>query len=97
MSLFDKECQWPPGNTPLPTPSSQQVERGDLTHLLSIGEVTPGVLGSPVQKRPGHIAESLMKSHKNDEWIGAHLSYKERLRALGLFTLEEGRLECTNG
>lgn len=74
-----------------------RLREADLTHLLSTGEATPGVLylvlGSPVEKRFGHTAESLMKRHKNDYWIGAHLSYKERLRALGLFTLEEGRLD----
>lgn len=77
-----------PGNTSLPTPSFHQDEGGDLSHMFSTGKATPGalylVLGSPVEKRLGHIAESLMKRLRNDYWIGAHLSYKERLRVLSL-------------
>lgn len=81
MSLFDKECQWSPGNTSLPTPSFHQDEGGDLSHVFSTGKATPGalylVLGSPVEKRLGHIAESLMKRLRNDlDWSTSLLQGK---------------------
>jgi len=53
----------------------QQVNRGDLSSLLSTGEATVGllcpVLGSPVQER--HTGEGSIKGHKYDEGTGACL------------------------
>lgn len=67
-----------------------------LSHLLSNGGATPGVLGpvlgSLIQERHGHTVTMMMKGLE-------HLSYKQRLRELGLVRLDKNRLGgkgCTN-
>lgn len=61
--------------------------------LLSTDEAALGVLcpvlGFPVQERYGHTGGSPVKNIKEPE----HVSYGERLRELGLFSLESTRLK----
>lgn len=55
----------------------QQVDEGDPSPLLSIGEAVCGVLcpviGSPVQQTHGHAGESPAKGHKDEQGTGASL------------------------
>lgn len=59
---------------------------------MSLSQIAPGVLcpalGSPGQERRERTRESPVKGHKGDEGTGAS-SYEERLRELGLISLEK--------
>jgi len=69
----------------------QQVERGDSAPLLHPDETSPGVqhpaLEPSAKDRHGPVGVGREEGHKNDQRDGAP-SCEERLRELGLFSLE---------
>jgi len=74
----------------------QQVEGGDSASLLRSSETPPGVLHPALepsaQDRHGAVGVIPEEGHKSDPRAGEPLCCEERMRELGLFSLEKNRL-----
>jgi len=73
----------------------QQVEEGGCAPLLRSGETPPGVLHTALepsaQERHGVVGAGAEEGHKNYPGL-ERVSYGDRLRELGLLSLEKSRL-----
>lgn len=90
MCFCDQKGQWHPGMHQ--EECDKQVEGGFPPLLLCSGEALTGVLcpvlGFPVQRGHGTAWEDTAKGYKDNKGI-EHLSYEERPRGMGLFSMEK--------